>query len=197
MKTKDIDFLYEVGTLRHVPRVWSQFGGIDFANVAEHTFRVMWISAILAKMEGVDVGKVIKMALVHDISETRTGDVHYLSRMYTDRNETSAINDSFSDTTLYSEFTELFKEMHDLKSIEAKIVKDADIIDCDFELVEQLWNGNKLSEELVKVRHLAHKKLQTNAAKQLIKEFLKHSPHDWHTKGVNRATAGDWAVKKE
>ena len=33
----DIDLIYEAGTLRHIDRAWRQFGGLPFANVAEHS----------------------------------------------------------------------------------------------------------------------------------------------------------------
>jgi len=45
---RDVEFLFEVGTLRLIDRTWRQFGGANFANVAEHTFRVMWIAALIA-----------------------------------------------------------------------------------------------------------------------------------------------------
>ena len=44
-----------------------------------HTLRVAWIATIIAKNESnADLAKVVKMALVHDIAESRTGDTHYL-----------------------------------------------------------------------------------------------------------------------
>lgn len=39
---RDLQLLYEVDCLRHLPRVWRQFGGPNVANVAEHSLRVMW-----------------------------------------------------------------------------------------------------------------------------------------------------------
>jgi len=49
-------------------RSWNQFFDKDLANVTEHTYRVIWIALTLAKREGVeDTGKILKMALVHDL----------------------------------------------------------------------------------------------------------------------------------
>jgi putative hydrolases of HD superfamily len=77
---RDIDLLFEVGTMRHLARAWRQFGGAPFANVAEHSYRVLWIALLLARAEGADVGRVLKMALIHDLPETRTGDFNYVQR---------------------------------------------------------------------------------------------------------------------
>ena len=73
--TRDIEFLFEVGSLRNVQRGWRQHFGLDVANNLEHTFRVMVLALMIARKEGVkDEEKVMKMALVHDLAETRTVD---------------------------------------------------------------------------------------------------------------------------
>ena len=48
---RDLELLYEMGCLRFINRAWSQFLGSKFANLAEHHFRVIWLSKILAKIE--------------------------------------------------------------------------------------------------------------------------------------------------
>jgi len=50
------------------------------------------------------------MVLVHDISESRTGDVDYLSRQYVVRNEELGIKDMLKDTAAEKEFLELWNE---------------------------------------------------------------------------------------
>ena len=142
---RDIELLYEVGCLRFLQRNWRQFLNADFSNEAEHSYRVAWIAMVLAKHEGVkDLGKVVRMALVHDLGESRSGDVHYISRMYTTRDEELAIKDVFSGTVLEKEMTELWHEYEERKTIEAKIVKDADNLDVEFELKEQEAKGETL-----------------------------------------------------
>src|SRR6266516_4117511 len=107
----DINFLYEMGNIRLIDRVWRRFHHKDFANLAEHHFRVFWIAmAIAAREQGVDTAKVAKMALLHDIAESRTGDVDYLSRQYTERNEDLAIKDMLAGTSLEKEYLGLIHE---------------------------------------------------------------------------------------
>ena len=66
---RDIDLLFEVGSLRHVDRTWRQFGGVPYANVAEHTLRVAFVAWSLAALEGADPGRVVQMAMIHDLPE--------------------------------------------------------------------------------------------------------------------------------
>lgn len=73
LNKRDIEFLYEIGCLRFIPRAWQQLLVPSGANLAEHILRVMWIAIVIAKYEKADIDKVIKMALVHDVSESRTG----------------------------------------------------------------------------------------------------------------------------
>lgn len=75
---RDIELLYEIGALRFIPRQWTRFLNAVFANLAEHHLRVMWTAMVIAKREHADIEKVLKIALVHDIAESRTGDADNL-----------------------------------------------------------------------------------------------------------------------
>lgn len=192
---RNLEFLYEIGTIRFIPRIWRQFLNKDFANLSEHIFRVMWIAIIIAKEEKADIDKVIKMALVHDIVESRNSDVHYLSRMYTQRDDETAIRDILKDTSIEKEFLDIFNEYEARKSIEAKIVKDADNLDVDIELQEQYVNGIKVKEDFQVIRDRVYEILFTDTAKKIWKEIQNSNPHDWHVNGNNRFTNGDWKKK--
>lgn len=188
---RDAELLYEVGTLRHIARTWVQFGGEPLANVAEHTLRVAWIGIILAAHEGADAGRVAQLALVHDLSEGRTGDAHYLASMYVERNERGAVRDSVAATALEDGVADLWREWEEGVTLEARIVSDADSLDVDLELMEwaarghlpSTWNG---------IRKSIDRQLHTPTAQRLVAAIRATDPHDWHMRGRNRATAGDW-----
>ncbi|MFO0971785.1 MAG: HD domain-containing protein [Candidatus Saccharimonadales bacterium] len=194
MMKRDIELLFELGMLRHLPRQWNRFGGINFASLAEHHFRVAWIALLISKYEGGDNEKILKMALAHDIAESRTNDVDYIARQYTKRNEELALSDMLQDTKLNDEFTELMHEYEERTSLEAKIVKDADNLDVDFELQEQAANGVSIGEVWGDNRKtIVREKLYTETAKNLFDELKKSNPHDWHhTSPRNRTNGGDW-----
>lgn len=194
----DINFLFEMGNIRFIERMWSRFLHDDLSNLAEHHFRVFWIAMVIAAHEkNVDTGKVAKLTLLHDIAESRTGDVDYLSRQYVERHEEMAIHDMLQGTAVEKEFLQLFEEYEARETIEAKIAKDADNLDVDFELAEQAAKGSRLKEVKRPTREfVAKEKLYTDTAKALYDQLQTSDPHDWWWLSArNRANAGDWKKK--
>ena len=191
---RDVELVFETGSLRFVDRMWKQLFGNNLQNDTEHTFRIVWVALIIARMEKkkIDTEKIMKMALVHDLVESRTGDTHYLSRRYTDRNDMLAIKDIFKSTSLEKDFIEIFEEYEERKSLEAKIVKDADNLDIDIETREVEFRGGKIPRLWRKFRARARRDFYTDSAKKLTGAILKSDPNDWHMLGRNRFNSGDW-----
>jgi putative hydrolase of HD superfamily len=193
MEPNDVNLLYEIGAFRYVQRTWRHFYGPDFANNAEHSFRVAWIALLIAKIENIqDTGKIVKLALLHDLAESRTGDVNYIQRQYTKRDEDMAVADMFDGTSLAEEMGELWQEYEARETIESKIVKDADNIDVDLELQEQTTKGVTLGASWSESRKQAvGTKLYTEGARQIWEKLRETNPHAWHMEGRNRFTKGD------
>lgn len=180
--TRDLDFLFEVGTLRFANRTWNQFLNPNSQNLTEHTLRVVWIALVLAKHEGVtDTAKVIKMALVHDVSESRSVDVNYVSRQYADRHEDKAIHDTLGGTVVKDEMLPIWEEYERRVSLESKIVKDADHLDVDLELKELEAMGNSLGKALYPSREQTiETRFYTETAKKMWRALQDADPHHWH-----------------
>ena len=134
LNKRDIEFLYEVGCLRFIPRAWRQFLLPNFANLAEHTLRVMWTAATIAKYEKADTGKVIKMALVHDIGETIVGDVGTFVKGMAGgvfKNiEEEGVKALVEGLDSKDEIINLVSEYNERGSLEARVVKAADNLDA-------------------------------------------------------------------
>ena len=196
---RDLELLFELGALRNMPRQWSRFHMPNVANNSEHMFRVAWIALVIAAREGkqVDTGKIVKMAMAHDIAESRTGDVDYIARQYVQRDEHQAAQDMLADTSLSAEFAELLAEYEARETLEAKIVKDADTLDVDIELREQASQGHTLPASWNKQRnYVGASKLFTKAAKAMHAAIRDAEPNDWHIKSPkNRLNGGDWKQK--
>jgi 5'-deoxynucleotidase YfbR-like HD superfamily hydrolase len=190
---RDVAFLFEIGSLRHVPRTWRQFGGHHMANVSEHTFRVAWISLVLAIREGGDPARCVTMALLHDIPESRTGDVNYVQRLHTHRDEEVALKDILVDTSAEEYLHRLWREWDSGESLDARIVRDADNLDCDLELRELADTGSHLPRKLTPTRAAVRAKLTTASAQQIFDSISDSDPHAWHLSARNRLTKGDWA----
>ena len=193
---RDTELLFEISSIRHIKRMWHRFLGTEFSELADHHFTVAWIALIIAAREGKgDIGTILKMALVHDIAESRTGDVDYISRQYVKKDEALAMEDILEQTSVKDEMLKTWHEYEKRESIEAKIVKDADNLHIDIELREQWAKGNKLSENFQPIRdHVASNHLYTQTAKDMHREIIAANPHDWHTNAKrNRMNSGDWS----
>ncbi|MEJ0021126.1 MAG: HD domain-containing protein [Candidatus Doudnabacteria bacterium] len=180
---RDIDFLYEIGSLRNVPRGWRQHLGFDVASDLEHTYRLIWLALIISRMEKKgDENTIIKMALVHDVAETRTSDLSYVQKVYVKADEHRAADDMFAGT-IVQDFRKIIEDYEKRDSIEAKIVKDADNLDIDLELKEIDEMGSKLPGKWKENRKFVREeKLYTESAKKLWDEIQTSDPNQWHMK---------------
>jgi len=158
---------------------------------------VTWTALIIAAQEQRgDHEKILKMALLHDIGESRTGDVDYITRQYTTRDDDRAMSDILKSTSLEEEFSVLWKEYEERTSIESQIVKDADTLDVEIDLREARARGQEIGTFWDKERReRVYPTLFTASARKMWAEIHRQSPHDWHLNAPNRFTDGDW--KKE
>ncbi len=180
---RDIEFLFEVGTLGNLKRNWQQFLGMGGASVLEHTMRVVFIALIIARAEKCDAEeKIIKMALAHDLSETRTNDTNYVQAVYTTKDEARATRDLFFGTSLRDFDRTIVREYEARKTLAAKIVKDADNLDVDFELKEFAHRGSAFPRKGQRLRRIVRGRLYTKTAKRLWDELQKADPASWHLK---------------
>lgn len=144
--------------------------------------RVVFLALMIARKEGIqNEEKIIKMALIHDLAETRTTDLSYVQKVYVNADEHKSAEDLFADTALENLRTEFLHEYEERQSIEAKIVKDADNLEVDIELKELEQQGSKLPKKWDIVRRkVRDEKLYTETAKQLWDEIQKSDPDNWH-----------------
>lgn len=183
-EVKDIvNFLFEAGILKKIPRSGYPFLGTGSESVADHCFRVTVIAYLLAKNEPrADAQRVILMSLFHDFHEARTGDHNYVNKRYVTVNEDKAVNDLSKRIPFGQEIVSLIEEFNSRKTFEAQLAHDADQLDFILELKRQQDLGNKSAPEWL--TYLV-KRLTTHLAKTLAKEILKTDSSDW------------WFAKKE
>ena len=95
-----VNFFFELGTLAKTPRSGFQFLGNYEQSVAEHMNRTAYIGYVLALLENdsdVNPEKVMKMCLLHDVAEARTGDLNWTNQKYVTVDEEQAIDDMLAD----------------------------------------------------------------------------------------------------
>jgi putative hydrolases of HD superfamily len=171
--------LYEIGTLRKVARAHRQTLLTDDLsdNIASHSFRVTWIGMLLAKMEKADTDKVVKMCLLHDLPESRSGDQNWVHKRYVKVFEEEIIDSQF-DGEIFADLKDLAVEYHERKTDESKIAKDADLLDQVLLLMEYSHMGNKEAELWLEGNRQANM-LSTKSGKKLLATIRKTRPGKW------------------
>lgn len=171
------NFFFEVGILSKTPRSGFHFLGTGEQSVAEHVNRACYIGYSLAMMDGsADVSKVLKMCLLHDISETRISDLNHIHQKYVERKEHNAVKDITDSVPFGKDMFEVLEEYEKRKSKESQIAKDADILEWIISLKEELDTGNTRARVWATS---AIKRLKTNYAKMLVKEIMKTNSNAW------------------
>ena len=171
--------------MRKLPRMHRQLllTGDDSDNIASHSYRVAIIAWILAKEEGADPYKTVMMALLHDLAEVRTGDQNWIHKRYVKIFEEEVHKEQL-DGLPFSDFKEFIDEYEKRESIEAKIAKNADLLDQILLLKEYEWQGNKEATVWLKGKGKATgnaklKELTLKRAKELGKAIYTTSPSAW------------------
>lgn len=99
-------------------------------SVAEHSWRIALMAMLLNdEFPGVDMNRVIRMCLIHDLGEAFTGDIPTFLKTEADTLEEDRLFDRWVDTLPDAnrrEFRGLLQEMEALETQEAKLYKALD-----------------------------------------------------------------------
>ncbi len=170
-------FAYETGIHSKTPRSGFWLLGSGKQSVAEHLFHTAVIAYALAYTEPkANSDRVVLMALFHDIGEGRTGDHNYVHQRYGRLAEANAVEDISRSVPFGFEITRLFKEEQARETLEAKIVKDADILEWISALRVEEEKGNIKAKEWIRI---GLKRLKTPQGKKFGKSLLKVHPDSW------------------
>lgn len=144
---KSADFLFEAATLKRLKRTGWQILGENEESIAEHSYMVGVISYLLAKEIGADAAKTVTMGLFHDLTETRVGDIYKLADKYVRADVMGAARDAFSSLKNPAQLLSLTVEYEEEKTLESKIVHDADTLALLLELKPLSEKGNIHAKE--------------------------------------------------
>ena len=132
MTSKDfLSILQQAGILKLTKRHCFTMGD-RWESVAEHSWRIALMAMLLSGEEefrDMDMNKVIRMCLIHDLGESFTGDIPTFMKSDAD---SDTEDDIFTDWVLSfpepqrSEWADLLEEMGELQTKEAKLYKALD-----------------------------------------------------------------------
>lgn len=172
-------FLHEAGHLKNLPRSgWLLLGIRQPESVAEHSFRVGIVGMALAEMEGADPGRTAALCLMHDVHETRIGDVPSVGRAYV----TTAIPQAVTahqtagmPDTVATMFQEITSEYEDAETLESRVAHDADKVETLLQATEYATQGYG-SEPW---QDTSIQALRTESAKQLAQAIMQSDARGW------------------
>lgn len=124
-----IDFLNKAEKLKcNTRHSWTSSGRHE--SVAEHSWRLTLMALLCGdEYPDIDINKVIKMCIIHDLGEAITGDIPAFNKTDDHREaEKKAVMDLFSSLPdpYNTQFTSLFDEMEKRKTPEAMLFKSLD-----------------------------------------------------------------------
>jgi len=151
-----LEFLKLVGKSKRIPRTgWVREKVKNPESIAEHSFRVGVIAMILADDLLVNKEKLMKMALLHDLGETFTGDIVWTRgdvvdikiRDQKEKEELKNLIKFFNTIDKGEEFIKIFKEMLLADSEEARIFWQIDKLEMAIQAFEyEEEQGESLDE---------------------------------------------------
>lgn len=133
--TELLKIIAQSGRLKTTPR--HCFTEEDrYESVAEHSWRAALIALLLEGTEetqNIDINKVIKMLLIHDLGESFTGDIPTFNKTENDtRTEDTELNNWIAQfpEPQKTQWLALIEEMNSQKTDEAKLYKSIDKIEA-------------------------------------------------------------------
>ncbi len=155
------DFFYLVLELKKIPRMgWKKKVGIDKPeSVADHSFGTAIMSMVFSDTMNLDTEKILKMALLHDLAESITGDFtpNEISKEHKKIIENEAMNEILLrlSPNIANSYNDLWKEFQDEKTKESLLLHEIDRLEMSLQASKYLSEGHskeKLQEFIESTR---------------------------------------------
>ena len=141
------DFFYVISELKKVPRKgWKEKVNIDKPeSVADHSYGTALMAMIFADIKNLNTEKIIKMALLHDIAESITGD--FTPNEISKANKIAIENEVMEDillklpSSIAKQYREIWLEFQEGKTDESKLLHDVDRLEMAVQATKYLSEG--------------------------------------------------------
>lgn len=168
--------------LKRTPRTgWLQRGaplGGQVESVAEHAYGVVFLTMYLLDLderEQLGRERAMRLAILHDLSESLVGDLprtinRYISPEVKHEAERAALSDIVAELPMSEHYLELWDEYVAGESPEARLVKDADLLDMMIQAYFYEQAGQRNLDEFW--RHVTSASFHTPCARALYMELM-------------------------
>ena len=135
------------------------------------------ICFVISRMEpDINSEKLMTMALIHDLPESRTGDLNYVQKKYVHAMEERAVDDMTEGLLFGTELKSLINEFNSSETKEAKLAKDADQLSFILELKKKHDTGAKSPKKWLPY---IQDRLQTDTGRALARSIVESNWDDW------------------
>jgi putative hydrolase of HD superfamily len=172
------NYLNEVGMLNHTPRSGFAFLGSGEQSVAEHSYRMLHIAFVLARLadEKVDELHLLHLVMFHDLPEARSSDLNYENQKYVRTDMDKLLGDLERELPFGAEIVACIREFEARETPAARLANDADQLELLLMLKEQGDLGNPRVADWVPPL-LA--RLKTDAGQRLAEEIWNTRSDEW------------------
>lgn len=141
------DFFYLVSELKKVPRSgWKNKVGIEHPeSVADHSYGTAMIAMVLSDLYNLDTEKILKMALLHDLAESVTGD--FMPDEISKENKKMAENDAMSEIlsktpeNIAKHYLEVWNEYVKAETKESMLLHEIDKLEMAIQAIKYSAEG--------------------------------------------------------
>jgi putative hydrolase of HD superfamily len=138
------------GKLKGLKRTgWLESGIKSPESVADHSYRTTLLSMTLSDILELDTLKTVRMALIHDLAESLTGDLTPRQKQGNHaKQDFRALKKALKELPepVIKIYTGLFKEYQENKTPEARLVHNADKLDMLYQAREYEEKGYRLDQ---------------------------------------------------
>ena len=177
---KDIAFILQVDKLKNIVRKSRNVSNDRYENDAEHSWHACVMAMTLQRYADrpVDIGRVLKMLIIHDLGEIESGDI-----IAYDKNDADVLKElesadrlfSMLEASQHSEFNGLLKEFEARETNESRYANAIDRMEPILQNIHrngETWKKNRIRYE--KIVEMNHQKISEGSValwQYLIKEI--------------------------
>ncbi|MBB2953391.1 HD family hydrolase [Sphingobacterium sp. JUb56] len=188
---KQIDFIKEIDKVKYIQRKTKLFNSNRNENDAEHSWHLAMMALILAEHanEPIDVLKVVKMVLIHDIVEIDAGDTFIYD---TQKNHVNTDQERLAANRIFGllpqeqskEFIAVWEEFEEGLTAEAKFARTMDRLEPLLQNTSN--NGGTWKEFDVDYSKVIEKKKIINEGSTTIWKYAEELINESVEKGILR-----------
>ena len=175
--------IQQSGTLMLLPRTHVKHFGNSFDTIASHSYQVSVVAYCLSRMEGLSHEEALQsvgMAVFHDLSEARTGDMDFIAKHYATVDEVKAVSDQFNGIPFSEDMGKLIDDYEGKRNKAAICARDADSLVQFYTEWVLMWQGNQLAKKWYDSDFNDRiPGLKTESAKKLAFAMKDSNPHEW------------------